>query len=83
MLYTYYQNKWHSNNDLAHKVIKNFLVEFIFEIIEIENKKLKTKNGRWDWKKHGKIKDAKDSIEKNKVRKNIEKYCGLVKNQSC
>lgn len=41
VLYTYYQNKWHSNNDLAHKVIKNFLVEFIFEIIEIENNTLK------------------------------------------
>jgi hypothetical protein len=40
-LYTFYKEKWHSNDELAHKVIKNFLIEFTFDIIESENKDLK------------------------------------------
>jgi hypothetical protein len=39
-LYTFYKEKWHSNDELAHKVIKNFLIEFTIEIIESENKAL-------------------------------------------
>jgi phage/plasmid-associated DNA primase len=41
ILYTYYNEKWHGNNELAHKVVKNFLIDFAFEIIESENKLLK------------------------------------------
>ena len=41
VLYTYYKDAWHSNGELAHKVIKNFLIDFTFEIIESENKSLR------------------------------------------
>ena len=81
VLYTYYQDKWHSNNELAHKVVKNFLVDFIFEIIEIENKTLRTQmiDGSDTEKTIKKLDFLKKALRKIKTVKTLKNIVDSIK----
>jgi len=78
ILYTYYKDAWHNNNDLAHKVIKNFLIEFTFEIIDSENKSLRAQmiaGVDTQVTMNGQIELFEKGIENDKNSENIKEYC--------